>query len=244
MLRVMNPVTPGQPYQPTSVEHLANVITHAVPIYPACVAHVDLVSVSSSRKLPQFALLYSASLIVLFMISTAYHIAQCLHDSGFFRNCTFILDRAVIHFFIAATYSPWLCCRCSEDAREQMLWIVWSLAFVGMLYQCLLHTWLQVFDTHLYIITGIMPAFSVFTMQQWTGLPEMIAGGLLYIIGLHFYGQDGSVPMAHAIWHVHVIFGVAVHYHAFRTYLVLAPQGDDGLAELRQTRSDIVMTAS
>ncbi|KFD70546.1 hypothetical protein M514_01044 [Trichuris suis] len=234
----MNPAIPGQPYQPTNVEHLANVITHAIPIYPACVAHVDLVSISYTAKLPGFALLYSISLIVLFVISTAYHIAQYINGSRFLRNCTLIMDRAVIHFFIATTYSPWLCSRCSEEFRVQMLWIVWSLALIGMLYQCFLHAWLRAFDTHLYIITGVVPVVSVFSMQQWTGLSEMIAGGLLYIIGLYFYCQDGNVPMAHAIWHIHVIFGVAVHYHAFQNYLVLAPQNDGELVEIRQNRSE------
>ncbi len=51
------------------------------------------------------------------------------------------------------------------------------------------------------------------------GLAWLIAGGLLYTVGLVFYGSDRRLRHAHGIWHLFVLGGSLCHYLAVVTYV-------------------------
>lgn len=50
--------------------------------------------------------------------------------------------------------------------------------------------------------------------MNFPGISELKLSGALYLIGVGFYRSDGIVPFAHAIWHICVILGAAIHYLA------------------------------
>lgn len=54
------------------------------------------------------------------------------------------------------------------------------------------------------------------------GVCELAAGGVLYVVGVVFFKSDGLVPFAHAIWHLFVAAGAAVHYYAIWRYLYVS----------------------
>lgn len=51
------------------------------------------------------------------------------------------------------------------------------------------------------------------------GVLELSMGGIFYCLGVVFFKSDGMVPFAHAIWHVFVVVGAAIHYYAIWRYL-------------------------
>lgn len=55
--------------------------------------------------------------------------------------------------------------------------------------------------------------------HELSGLAELKLGGVLYILGVFFFKADGSIPCAHAIWHLFVVLAAAVHYYAILNYL-------------------------
>jgi monocyte-to-macrophage differentiation protein len=57
-------------------------------------------------------------------------------------------------------------------------------------------------------------------MNDRTGMPLMILGGIVYAVGTFFFKMDGRVPFAHAIWHCHVVLGAAIHTYAVYTSLL------------------------
>lgn len=58
-----------------------------------------------------------------------------------------------------------------------------------------------------------------FSQPNRDGLPELVAGGLSYCLGMVFFKSDGRIPFAHAIWHLFVAIGAGIHYYAIWRYL-------------------------
>ncbi|MBE0556675.1 MAG: hemolysin III family protein, partial [Proteobacteria bacterium] len=51
------------------------------------------------------------------------------------------------------------------------------------------------------------------------GLMLLVTGGVVYILGLLFYGWRG-LPYHHAVWHVFVLAGSTLHFFAILLYVI------------------------
>lgn len=75
-------------------------------------------------------------------------------------------------------------------------------------------------ETLLYIVMGVGPSVVIICCgHEFSGMDELKVGGLVYLVGIFFFKADGSIPFAHAIWHVFVVCASTMHYLAILNYL-------------------------
>ena len=65
-----------------------------------------------------------------------------------------------------------------------------------------------------------VPNHYLMLQNDLSGLDELKLGGVVYLIGVIFFKLDGRLPMAHAIWHLHVVIAAKIHFDAVDQYLV------------------------
>jgi len=246
-VRWMNPpAPPGRAYQPTQVEHIANILTHGLYLLP--VIHrcwVDLIdpeTLKSTHSDPGAGgdaakpfkdedkawacLVYGLVTIGLFAVSTFFHLAFCFNDQGLLKQILHRCDRAMIYIFIAGSYTPWLTLKTwkPRDGWGRFFrWAIWPFALLGIIYQQLFHERFKLLETTFYILIGVLPSLVVYEMVDDFGLDELKLGGVIYLIGVVFFKLDGRIPFAHAIWHLHVVAASKIHYDAVIRYLVKPP---------------------
>lgn len=208
---------PNEAYNPTDVEQLANVITHAIWILPSLFAAKTLFQRSSNDAQKLSALIYGGTLVFLFIVSTSFHSVCFCKNRRNLRNVLHRCDRAIIYIFIAGSYFPWLSI---HDVLSSVKWYVWIMACLGILYQQIFHEKYKTLEILFYVAMGVVPAATVLAEALLIpGMVEVIFGGCLYITGIIFFKSDGVIPFAHAIWHLFVVSAASVHYYAILNYL-------------------------
>lgn len=58
-------------------------------------------------------------------------------------------------------------------------------------------------------------------------MSELKLGGFLYVTGVIFFKSDGSIPCAHAIWHLFVVAAAGMHYYAILNNLFPLPVAEN-----------------
>jgi len=205
-------------------ESAANCITHALGLILSLIgAPILVVLASRIGDAGHIAgcSVYSASLILLFTASTYYH----LHEGKPGENRRLILDHICIYLLIAGTYSAF----CLTSLRGTWGWVlvtaIWALAMGGVAFKLRFGIRYERFSTALYIIMGWLAFFSLFPVVERTpdtALALLGGGGAVYTGGVCFYARRwyGRVRYSHALWHLSVVAGSALHFFAVRECLL------------------------
>ena len=147
---------------------------------------------------------YSIFLVIVFSLSTLYHIEENIGKKDFFR----MLDMASIHLLIPATAASYTLL--SKDNY------VWPFIIIGICfssYVILFYKTPLLSDTMVKscILSGsISTAILILTFPTLKILLIFIAGALTYVCGIYFYMNDKK-KWFHTIWHIFVIIGSIVH---------------------------------
>jgi len=208
-------------YVPTMKEHCANILTHGIIVVPSVWLSYQMISNAKGPTQLYCSLVYGAVLTGLFLVSTIFHTVAAINNHGMWKELLHRSDRAMIYLFIAGSYTPWLQLRHLSGVSVELRWAVWLLALTGILYQQLFHEKYKALETLFYVLIATFPSLAVLEMEDKSGLSELQAGGAVYIAGVVFFKSDGVIPLAHAIWHLHVVIGAFIHYQAVNTYLIV-----------------------
>ncbi|HEV3138458.1 MAG TPA: hemolysin III family protein, partial [Pirellulales bacterium] len=99
---------------------------------------------------------------------------------------------------------------------------IWFLAAAGVCFKAFLGFGYERLSVTLYLVIGWLGILAIQPLIErisTRGVAWLIAGGLAYSSGTFFYIRT-EVKYSHAIWHVFVLLGSALHYGAIVLYVV------------------------
>ncbi|MGJ8686130.1 MAG: PAQR family membrane homeostasis protein TrhA [Spongiibacteraceae bacterium] len=198
-----------------------NSYTHLIGAVAAAVGAIALVWPAAMKGLVWETVAYTTyglSLIALYSFSTLYHSTNG-PKKALFRQ----LDHLAIYMLIAGSYTPFLLITLRDGNGWTMFAVIWSLAVVGMVLECLPIANRRLWSIPIYLLMGWLSMAVVKPLMA--ALPEggfslLLAGGLAYTLGIVFYVFDKKIQHFHGVWHLFVLAGSVCHF--FSIYLFVA----------------------
>jgi hemolysin III len=217
--------TPEAPSRYSRGEEIANSLTHGLGIVLAVAGLVVLIVFAALYGNAWHIVscsIFGAALILLYLASTLYHAIQ--HPAA--KPILRILDHSAILVLIAGTYTPITLVSLHGPWGWTLFGVIWALATLGILIETTRLRRYRAGLLALYVIMGWAVVAAVKPMTHNVGaggLWLLLSGGLAYTGGIVFYLWE-RLPYNHAIWHLFVLAGSALHYFAILLY-VIPPAG-------------------
>ncbi|WP_299530646.1 hemolysin III family protein [Ulvibacterium sp.] len=154
--------------------------------------------------------LYSLTLISMFMVSSLYHAVQ---NSKLKRRLR-ILDHIAIYFLIAGTYTPLTIITLESGNGWYIFCTVWGIAALGTVLKLFYTGKYEVVSLLLYLAMGWLIVIDFENLMESTtslGIWLLFIGGAFYTLGILFYAWE-RIPYNHFIWHLFVLGGAIGHW--------------------------------
>lgn len=215
---------PLQAHPPANLrDEFASALTHGLGALAALAGGAFLVGLAALRgdgwQLGT-AIVFSITLVLLYVASTLYHAIQ--HPMAKARLQVF--DHCAIYLLIAGSYTPFTLIGLRGPWGWGLFAAIWTFAVAGVVFKLFCTGRFRLLSTFIYIAMGWMVVVAIQpllrALDAWT-LGWLLAGGLFYTLGTYFYQRD-AVPYFHAIWHLFVLMGSVCHFVAVSAQ-VLAP---------------------
>ena len=202
-------------------EEIANAVTHGLGVVLAISALVLLV-VHASFEGDAYHIvscsIFGASLIILYSMSTLYHLAKKPKIKKLFRT----LDHSSIFLLIAGTYTPFTLVNLRGVWGWTLFGLVWGIAVLGIIIETATQQRLKKTSLCLYIGLGWLIVIAIKPLLNSVaagGIILLVLGGLCYSLGVIFYIWK-SLFLNHAIWHLFVLAGSILHFFAVFFYVI------------------------
>ncbi len=204
----------------TLAEELAHAITHGVGL-ALSVAGLIVLVVAAVRYGSVWHIvgcsIFGAALVLTYTASTLYHSLPSQYGKSIFQR----LDHSAIFLLIAGTYTPFTLVTLRGPWGWSLLSTVWAVAIFGIGLQFTSFRWKRVVSIILYVALGWVVVVAIKPMMAAIatgGLLLIALGGIVYTVGIVFYGMKRRY--AHAVWHVFVMAGSALHFFAVFKFVV------------------------
>ena len=176
------------------------------------VMHHNIYAVVSS-------VIYGSCSIILYTMSTLYHSLKVNNAKRVFR----ILDHDSIFLLIAGTYTPYALVALPKKIGWVVFGIIWSCAILGITLNSIDLKKYRKLSMVLYIIMGWMIIFTFKTLVasiDIVGIYLMLIAGMLYTIGLIFYGIGKKKKYMHSIFHFFVLAASILFFFSIFLYVI------------------------
>ena len=198
-----------------------NALTHLVGAMLALAGSIVLIVLAALDgdpwKLGSVSI-YGVTLVLLYSFSAAYHSLR-----GRAKNILRRLDHHSIYLLIAGSYTPFCLVTLRGPWGWSLLAVVWGLAALGSLQELRPKRGARTLSLVIYIVMGWVALVALVPLLHAlgpAGFSWVVAGGLLYTLGIVFFVLDTRLTHAHGIWHLFVIAGSAAHYVAILQYVM------------------------
>jgi hemolysin III len=195
----------------TPREELVHSITHGVGLAGAIAALPWIILAARGDGDPwklAGGIVFGVTAILLFAASTLYHALPDCRAKRLFR----LFDHCAIYLLIAGTYTPFTLGVLRGGWGWTLFGLTWGLAIMGIVLKATLRFRFPTLSTLCYLALGwmvVIAARPVLEALTPTQVAWLVAGGLLYTVGVPFYVW--SRRYAHAVWHVFVLGGAGCH---------------------------------
>ena len=196
-------------------EEIANVVTHGIGVLLAIGGGsvlITLVSIHAGAREIVSAVVFTATLVMLYTASTLYHAATEPRTKARLK----VVDHCAIFLLIAGTYTPFTIAAIRGGWGWSLFGMIWGMALIGIVFKLFFTGRFKVLSTAMYIGMGWLVVIALVPLMQalsGAGLAWLVAGGVLYTAGTLFYHRE-SIPYSHAIWHGFVLAGSSCHFVA------------------------------
>ncbi len=207
------PIQPGQEW--------ANAWTHGIAAVVWVGLTVWLVTRAShvNAGLAIACALYGASCIGTFTCSTLSHTFLERPRLDRFRAW----DQAMIYLMIIGTYTPITYQMAEPRYRLLLLTAMWGFALWGFVNKAILNHRIHSISTLTYLLLGWLPAIPLYGRVSLALFAYVLAGGVIYSVGVLFLINDNRVKYFHAVWHLFVMTASIVHFVGIVKYVVPVP---------------------
>ncbi|HYE25680.1 MAG TPA: hemolysin III family protein [Clostridia bacterium] len=201
-------------------EEIANAVTHGLGLLLSIAGLVALVWLATVRGTAWHVVscaIYGSTLVLLYLSSTLYHALSATRAKKLFR----VFDHSAIFLLIAGTYTPFVLVSLRTRFGYALLAVVWVLSVGGVVFKSIKVDGYGAISTGVYVLLGWISIFAVRPLAlslTWAAMGWLVAGGLLYTLGVIFFAWNRRY--AHAVWHVFVVGGSVCHYLAVLLYVI------------------------
>lgn len=202
-------------------EELWNTLTHGMGAVLSVAALITMVVFSALKGTAMHlaaSVVFGTSLILLYTASTVYHAAWKLRYKRIMQR----IDHLCIYILIAGTYTPVALLGLRGAWGWGIFGFIWAFAIAGFIFKFSPLRKNEKISLTLYALMGwlIIVAIKPLLENLAPGmLWYLLGGGLCYTFGIYFYAKD-KIPYNHAIWHVFVLAGSALHFTGIFIYLI------------------------
>jgi hemolysin III len=219
-MAAINQIWPTQAWPKSLTEEAANTVTHGAGLLMSIGGLWKLLSVADGRgTLGQVVgvALFGGSMVVLYLASTLYHAVQ---RAGLKKHLR-VFDHAAIYLLIAGTYTPFFLAL-PGPWPTWGLGAIWLMATAGVCFKLFLGVEYERLSMTMYMAIGWFGILAIQPLVERIhigGVTWLVGGGVAYTLGIYFFVRD-EAKYSHAVWHVFVVLGSAIHYGAIALYVV------------------------
>lgn len=205
----------------TGREEIASSVLHGFGAALAVASLAALVTLAALRGDARHVVgcaVFGGALVAMFTSSTLYHAVTHRGAKAVLR----VLDHSAIYLAIAGTYTPFLLVPLWGAWGWSLLAVVWTAAIAGIVLAATAGGRHGVLRVAIYIAmgwVGIVAFRPLLASVGPGGLSLVFGGGIVYTLGVVAYGWRG-LRYNHAIWHVFVLGGSALHVLAVLWYVI------------------------